>query len=270
MKNSVKLMGVINVSPESFYKGSVPKNARDLANIARQLTKDGADIIDVGAMSTAPYLKTTISEREEAKRLAWAVAIIRKNSRLPISVDTSRYEPALAGRNAGATLLNDVTGLNGDPKLALIAKKFDGVILMAHPSALMNDKSPRPISKIKKILTRSIKKAVANGVRRSRIVIDPGIGFFRDKKNPWWKWDVAVLQSLGELKALRCPILIGVSRKSFIGHLLGGLPPEERLAGSLAATLTAAHHGATWVRTHDVKETGQVLQCAGFFALNNK
>jgi len=255
---SLKIVGVINVSPESFYKGSVTRNTQQLAAMAKKLTGEGADFIDVGAMSTAPYLKTEISADEEAKRLNWAVSILRKNTKTPISIDTSRFEPALAGLAAGATYLNDVTGLHADKRLAALAKKFKGVILMAHPMALPN-KNLKPIIKVKKILKTAINKATKNGVQRSKIVIDPGIGFFRDEKMPWWQWDLDVLKNLSQLKALRCPILIGVSRKSFIGEILGGIPPEQRLGGSLIATLAAVERGATWIRTHDVAETKKLF-----------
>jgi dihydropteroate synthase len=259
-KPPIRLLGVINVSPESFYKGSVPRNERALAALAKRLTKEGADMLDVGAMSTAPYLKTKISETEEAKRLSWAVRVIRKNSRLPISADTARFKPALAALNAGASYLNDVTGLHGDPKLANIARRFKGVILMAHPSVFPRLNTSAPIQKIKRILSRAVKTAVRNGVPRSKIIIDPGIGFFRDENRPWWQWDLLALYELEKLKSLKCLILVGVSRKSFIGKLMGGVPPEKRLSGSLAAAGAAVKNGAGWIRTHDVKETKLMLR----------
>lgn len=248
----VRLLGVINVSPESFYKGSVPKNERGLGKMAAQLAKAGADMIDVGAMSTAPYLKTKISEAEETRRLVWAVNVIRQHTRCPISIDTSRYQPALAGLMAGASYLNDITGLS-EPRILKIAKQFKGLILMAHPSALK--KPLPPILKVKTILAAAIKKAVRNGVPRSKIIIDPGIGFFRSEKMTWWEWDLELIENLKQLHRLKCPVLVGVSRKSFIGNLMGGAPAEERLEGSLLVTRIAVDNGATWVRTHDVKET---------------
>ncbi len=266
MKKGPFLMGVINVSPESFYKGSVPKNARALMQQARKLEKDGADAIDVGAMSTAPYLQTRISEIEEAKRLSWAVNIVRASVRLPLSIDTARLGPALAGLNAGATYLNDVTGLHGDPRLAKHARYFKKVFLMAHPIASPAP-TDRPLEKIKKILRNSVDIALKNGVSRKNLILDPGIGFFRNEKRPWWRWDVETLRGLNQLTTLKCPLLIGVSRKSFIGHMMGGVPPEKRLAGSLAATVAGVRNGAAWVRTHDIKETKRFLS---YFGLSNK
>lgn len=257
--SGVKIMGVINVSPESFYAGSIPKTEDALAKRAVQLTTEGADMIDVGAMSTAPYLETKISATEEADRLGAAVKIIRAKTKLPISIDTSRFEPALAGLQAGATHLNDVTGLNSDAKLLPLLRHFKGVILMAHPSASANGKHLTPIIKVKKILAAAIQKAVKNGVKRSRIIVDPGIGFFRDEALPWWQWDLDIISHLKELGSLKCPLLVGISRKSFIGKLMGGAPPEKRLEGSLAVTRIAVQNSATWVRTHDVKETKLAL-----------
>src|SRR5258708_3997244 len=132
----VRIMGVINASPESFYQGSVRTSGHDIGRVAAKMQGAGADFIDVGAMSTAPYLDTEISEIEEAKRLYTAVRSIRRHTRIPISADTSRALPAEAALRAGAKILNDVTGLRRDPELRLLAKKFDGVILMAHPSGL--------------------------------------------------------------------------------------------------------------------------------------
>lgn len=254
----VRIMGVINVSPESFYQGSIASKASAIARKARELTQQGADIIDVGAMSTAPYLKTRIPEHEEAERLSVAVKIIRKNSPLPISIDTSRAHPALAGLRAGATILNDVTGLSGDKNILPLLKKFRGLILMANPVINPRLQLTRPLPHTLALLRAALKKAAAAGYPSSRLVIDPGIGFFRDAKIPWWKWDIEVLKNLRGLRRLNLPILIGVSRKSFIGELMGGAKPQERLGGSLAATSVAVWNGAHVIRTHDVKETKDV------------
>jgi len=264
----VRIMGVINVSPESFFKGSVHVRANSIKVAARRMTEDGADFIDVGAMSTAPYLKTQISEKDEAERLGWAVRIIRKHTRLPISIDTSRPLPALEGLKAGGKILNDVRGLAGDSAMPGLAKKFSGVILMAHPASIFSPFPKRdkhnPMATVTGILRRNLKLALGAGVSRSRIVIDPGIGFFRNEKWPWWAWDLEILRELKKLRALHQPILIGVSRKSFIGHFTGALP-DERLAGSLAATTAAVLNGASIVRTHDVRETREAVRVAESF-----
>jgi dihydropteroate synthase len=184
---------------------------------------------------------------------------------LPISIDTSRALPAIAGLKAGASILNDVSGLSVDPALLPLLKHFKFVVLMANPIAVLGHVWKNPISDTKLLLQRALGIAFKNGVPKSRIILDPGIGFFRAAKIPWWKWDVAQLKNLRVFRTFGCPLMVGISRKSFIGHLLGGVPAEERLAGSLAATLFAVQNGASIVRTHDVKETKHVLQLADLF-----
>lgn len=256
----VRIMGVINISPESFYKGSVPKNDRALSKKAEELEKEGADLIDVGAMSTAPYLKTEISEIEEARRLSHAVRVIRRSCSLPISIDTSRFAPAEAGFAAGASILNDVTGLLRDPALGKLARYAKGAILMAHPLGAKRLTSPvkDTLSLLKAVLSRARK----NGIPAHKIVLDPGIGFFRGARLPWWKWDLLVLGNLEKIAALPSPLLIGVSRKSFLGKIMGGAPPEKRLEVSVAAAVVAVSKGASLIRTHDVAATREAVHIA--------
>lgn len=258
----VRVMGVINVSPESFFKASVATDARTIAETARALEAEGADFIDVGAMSTAPYLKTQISEEEEAYRLKDAVKSVKRMCRIPVSIDTFRALPAQAGLDAGADILNDIKGFHGNEGLIAIAKRFRGLILMAHPVALDNSPKGAPINTIKKILAGSLKRAKKAGVSLNKIAVDPGIGFFRDTGMPWWQWDAKVLQEIGQLTSLGVPVLAGVSRKSFIGEILNVKNPNDRLSGSLAATAAAVLNGATIIRTHDVKETKEAVRIA--------
>jgi len=259
----VRIMGVINVSPESFYKGSV-QTRKTIQKAARLIDQQGADIIDIGAMSTAPYLTTRISEAEEAKRLAWAVKAVRSATKLPISIDTSRPGPTLAGIRAGADILNDITGLSGGDPMRKVARLAKGLVLMAHPSALANGGggAANPSMTVKRLLQAALKTAVSAGVSPERIVLDPGIGFFRNAHVEWWQWDLAVLRELDSLRALKAPLLIGVSRKSFISQILDGRAPEDRLAGSLAATVAAVLNGAAVVRTHDVAQTRDAVRVA--------
>jgi dihydropteroate synthase len=256
----VRVMGVINLSPESFYKGSVSASTTALLKTIRTFERDGADFIDVGAMSTAPYLKTQISEALETERIIAALTLIKKHTALPISIDTMRARPALAALEAGADILNDVTGLRGDPLMPFVARQFNGVILMAHPSGIKNKITAQPIPTTLSLIKTSVQRARDAGIPATRIAVDPGIGFFRGMKTPWWKWDLAVLAGLKEIERLGYPVLAAVSRKSFIGKILGGVPPEERLAGSLAATKIAVLNGATIIRTHDVKATKQAIR----------
>jgi dihydropteroate synthase len=257
----VAVVGVLNVSPESFYGGSVfPERDRLLA-AAERMVEAGAVLLDVGGMSSAPYLTTRIPETTEEDRLVRAIEGLAPKLGVPISADTWRAGPARQALDAGAVVINDVTGLTGDPGMApLIARTGAGVILMASDRrpALRNNASLTPVS----LLEESLALARAAGIEEERIVVDPGIGFFRCASMPWHEWDCRVLSNLGAIGTLGRPICVGVSRKSFVGALLGQDNPADRLSGSLAATAVAVVNGAHLIRTHDVAETRQAVRVA--------
>ncbi len=256
----VRILGAINVSPESFYKGSVAADESALRRRAEQMATEGADMIDVGAMSTAPYLETEISEAEEIRRVLWAVGVLRTATALPISVDTKRSRVALAALDAGASVINDVSGFRHDAAMAQVAaQRAQGAILMASEGA---PGAHDPIGTVQGLLQDSLSRANAEGLPEQRVVLDPGIGFFRKTAIPWHTWDCEVLQRLAELRFLGRPLLVGLSRKSFIGKVLGHQGPEERLPGSLAATTVAVLRGAQLVRTHDVAPTRDAIRMA--------
>jgi dihydropteroate synthase len=256
----VRLMGAINVGPESFYKGSVSETEDSLKRQAERMAAEGADLLDIGAMSTAPYLTTEITEAEEIRRLTWAIALVRKVVTLPISADTRRSRVALAALEAGADAINDVSGLRHDPGMAeLVARRARGVILMASETAA---DARDPIETVRHLLQESLQIVWRAGVPEHRVVLDPGIGFFRKAALPWYEWDCEVLRRFGELKPLDHPLLVGVSRKSFIGQILGQEHPADRLVGSLAATAIAVVNGAHLIRTHDVGPTREAVRLA--------
>jgi len=257
----VRIMAVVNVSPESFYKGSVHTRADELARTVDLMCADGADIIDVGAMSSAPYLRTQIPESEEGQRLEWAVKIVKRTTHLPISIDSMRSGPAQQALAAGGHIINDISGFQ-DPAMPEVARRAQGVVLMAHPTGHRGKASADPMQHIKKILAASLSKAKTAGIGRQKIILDPGIGFFRNMKLDWWQWDLKVLRELEELKFFKVPFLVGISRKSFIGKLLGGKKAEERLYGSLGATISAVLKGASVIRTHDVGPTRESIRIA--------
>lgn len=256
----VRIMAVLNVSPESFYKGSVHTQRERLAEIAHGMVSAGADIIDIGAMSTAPYLKTYISEAEETDRLAQAISAVAPYVPVPVSADTQRAQAARAALAAGARIINDVSGLKHDPAMApLLAHTDAGVVVMAHePIPQQGD----PLTRIMTALADSLRIAAQAGIARERIVLDPGIGFFRHPGIPWDEWDCTVLRQLPRLRALGLPLLVGVSRKSFIGKILGLPDPADRLIGSLACAAIAVYNGAHVIRAHDVKETVEAVRIA--------
>lgn len=256
------VIGALNVSPESFYGDSVFRDRDQLIRAAEQMVEAGAVLLDVGGMSSAPYLATRISETEEAERLAWAVEGLRAKLAAPISVDTFRATPARAALEAGAAIVNDVSGLTGDPRMALlVARAGAGLILIA------SDRRPgahrgEPTELILDLLGESLALARESGIDDTRIVVDPGIGFFRSSGRPWYDWDCQVLAKLEVLAALGRPICVGVSRKSFLGAVLGQPDPRDRLVGSLAAAAIAVFNGAHVVRCHDVAETRQAVRVA--------
>ena len=256
----VRVMGVLNVSPESFYGGSVHTHLDRLIQAAEQQVSEGADIIDLGAMSTAPYLETHVSEAEETARLAPAVEALAARLDVPVSADTKRAGVARAALAAGARLINDVSGLKHDPAMArCVAEAGVGVVLMA------SEPSPgrgSPLGRIHTALNDSLALARRAGIPTSRIVLDPGIGFFRQPQTAWHEWDCTVLRELGGLRSFGLPLLVGASRKSFIGKITGQSEAAGRLAGSLACAAIAVYNGAHIIRAHDVAETWQAVRMA--------
>lgn len=263
----VKVMGIINASPESFFKGSVRTSADEIAQTARDMQDEGAHIIDIGAMSTAPYLDTIISVEDEIQRLKTAMEATRRSCSLPISVDTPRAEVADAAVKLGADAVNDVTGLKYSPQMAqVIAKAGLPVIIGAYSKESASGRVTGTVGALKE----SIALAKKAGIRKEMMIVDPSIGFFRTEgKSPfftkiagdsgqWYIRDLEVLSNLSKLAAL-APVCVSVSRKSFIGHLLNLPNVEERMIPSIACEVVAAINGASIVRTHNVRETVQAL-----------
>ncbi|MEM4581811.1 MAG: dihydropteroate synthase, partial [Candidatus Korarchaeum sp.] len=185
----VKVMGAINLSPESFYKGSVASSVEEALSIAERMVEEGASIVDVGGMSTAPYLETYVSVDEERSRV---LPVIRKLRDLgvPISVDTHRYEVASAAVDAGATIVNDVSCL-ADGRIADLVASMDLSLILG---ARGRPESSDPLREVRRFLREGLRRA--SGVREERIVVDPLIGFFRDASIPWYVWDSLVLRRL--------------------------------------------------------------------------
>jgi dihydropteroate synthase len=261
-------MGVVNVSPESFYRGSVHVDLDALTRAVIGMVEGGAALIDVGARSSAPYLPTAISETEECDRLSRAVEHLVREVPVPIAADTAALAPARAALDAGARVVNDVSGLSDAGLARLVAEREAGLILMASPPAdalaARADalSASSPIATVKERLSQGLERAQRAGVLEERIVIDPGIGFFRRGPITWDEWDVQILGHLAVLLDLGRPLCVGVSRKSFIGAITGRTSPAERLAGSLAATVAAVWNGAALIRAHDVPETVDAIRVA--------
>lgn len=261
----VKVMGIINVSPESFYKDSIRQIDEQIAEAAKEMQQNGADIIDIGGMSTAPYLETMVSVEEETRRIRRAINVVKDACDLPISADTVRAIVAKDAIAAGAEIINDITGLKYDENMAkIVARAKLPVIIGAYSTAVSKGRVADTI----KALKESIILAKKAGIADSDMIVDPSIGFFRaEGKNPfftkmshisWYMYDLKVISKLDKLNVLKKPICISVSRKSFIGHLLN-LKVEERLVPSIVCEMVAAINGAKIIRTHNVKETVQAL-----------
>ncbi|MFZ1077902.1 MAG: dihydropteroate synthase [Nitrosotalea sp.] len=266
--NPPRIMGIINVSPESFYKKSVYTEPKEIAKIAKQIEEDGADFIDIGGMSTAPYLKTRVTEKTEIDRITKAISAVQKISKLPISVDTCRANVAKKAFELGVEILNDVTGLQYDQNMTVILEEYcPSVIVCAFSKQTITGNQ---VTQTRNLLAKSISIAEKSGISKSKIVVDPAIGFFRKNakgilftkiNSDWLKRDIDIIQNLSSIK-LGCPLLVSVSRKSFIGSLLNEKDPDKRLYGSLAAETIAVLNGANIVRTHNVKATCDAIEIA--------
>ena len=263
-----KIMGIINSSPESFYKDSISVDENILSDRAIKMEKDGADIIDIGGMSTAPYLNTLISVDKEIERLRSAINAIKNVCRVPISIDTCRSDVVKASIEMGIDLVNDVTGLKYDSKMkTIITSSGLPVIIGAYGNRSITYKSG-DISETIDILQESIQLAIQSGINEDKLIVDPLIGFFRMVgNNPfftkishenWYERDIEIISNLKNLSTLSKPICISVSRKSFIGHLFG-LTAIERLIPSIITQVICLQNGTDIIRTHDVKETKVAL-----------
>ena len=264
-KNPVRIMGILNTSPESFYKKSINLNKNDIKNSVKQMESDGADFIDVGGMSTAPYLSTIVSEKTEIKRIINAIKIIQNFSNLPISVDTCRSNVARIALEHGVEIINDISGLKFDNKMQDVISDFSpSLILCAYDSKIV---SGNDVVSTKRLLRESLKIAKKSCVPNEKIVLDPAIGFFRKTgqgpfftkiKSDWVKRDLTIIQNLKLIKQ-NFPILVSVSNKSFIGSILGLENPADRLFGSIAAESISVINGADIIRTHNVGATRDAI-----------
>jgi dihydropteroate synthase len=264
--NPVRVMGIINTSPESFYKKSVFTDKKTISKTAKLMEENGADFIDVGGMSTAPYIKTLVSEDREIKRITNAIDAIQKVSKLPISIDTCRAKVAKVALQLGAKIVNDVSGLKYDKNMINVLEEYcPSVIVCAFSNELMRG---NPVIQARKLISQSTAMAIKSGIPKNEIVVDPAIGFFRKKargilftkiNSNWLQRDLLVLKNLNQIKG-QYPILVSISRKSFIGELLDEPDPANRFYGSLAAETFAILNGADVIRTHNVRATSDIIK----------
>jgi dihydropteroate synthase len=255
----VKLMGVVNVTPDSFSDGGLYLDPEAAIAHGRALAAEGAAILDVGGESTRPGAAPVAAE-EERRRVEPVVAALAGVAEA-ISVDTSKATVAEAALDAGASIVNDVTALRADPEMAaLVADRGAGLILMhmaGDPRTMqVNPEYGDVVAEVRDFLAARMDAAVAAGIDESRIWLDPGIGFGKTVRH-----NLELLRGIGELATLGRPVVVGTSRKSFIGRT-DGSPTDDRLGGTIATSILAATAGARVLRVHDVREMAQALTLA--------
>lgn len=264
-----KIMGIINASPESFYKESVATGKKIISGRAIEMEEEGADLIDIGGMSTAPYGHTLVSSNKEVERLRDSISAVKDVCNIPLSVDTPRAEVAEVSIDMGVDLVNDVTGLKYDEKMkSVVFSSGLPVIIGAYGDRSVTYSSGDMAETIN-ILQKSLVLADESGISEDKLIVDPLIGFFRKSGNSpfftkishqnWYDRDIGIISNLKHLSNLSKPICISVSRKSFIGHLFK-LTETERLIPSIILQVICALNGTDIIRTHDVKETRVALE----------
>jgi dihydropteroate synthase len=252
------IMGILNVTPDSFFDGGKHALRESAVAQAERMVAEGAGIIDVGGQSTRPGF-VEISAEEEIARVVPVIEQLVRLEKVVVSIDTYKPAVAKAALEAGAHVLNDVHGLQGAPELARLAAEYGAAVVAMHHDERFRDYVRRPgdtahgiavvdlIERMKTWLARSLEIAAAAGVVAEQVVLDPGIGFFKTQEQ-----NLEIMGRLAGLRGLGCPLLLGASRKSVIGHVLGGQPVEDRLEGTLATTTLAVWQGVEIVRVHDV------------------
>lgn len=249
------VMGILNVTPDSFSDGGQFFDAARAIAHAREMAAKGADIIDIGAESTRPYGDAVaVTADEEIARLTPVLPQVAALG-CPVSIDSMKARVAAWALDAGATILNDVWGLQRDPDMAAVAARSHAPIIVMH-NREKADPAIDIMSDVEQFFTRSLEIADRAGVRREQIVLDPGIGFGKTPEQ-----SIEVLAKFRTLKTFGLPLLIGASRKRFINSIVPS-EPDQRLGGSIASHLLAVIDGADIVRTHDVAETMQALRVA--------
>ncbi len=260
MSRRTAVMGIVNVTPDSFADGGRYLDSEKAIAHGIALASQGADIVDVGGESTRPGARP-VSAGEEMGRVLPVIRGLRRTLSIPISIDTTKADVARAAVDEGADMVNDISALRFDPAMAplVAAAKLPVVLMHMLGTPRTMQQSPRyqdVVEEVKEFLRRRIRFALEAGVSAERIIIDPGIGFGKNLDH-----NLALLRGLPSLASLGQPLLVGPSRKTFVGKLLDA-GPEERLEGSLAAAVAAVLAGANIIRTHDVKESRRAIRIA--------
>lgn len=243
------IMGILNITPDSFSDGGKFNDIQAAINQAKKMVDEGADIIDIGGESTRPGHET-VSEEEEVKRVVPIIEALSKELKVPISVDTYKGRVAELALRAGAAMINDVWGFKKDNYIAEVAAKYNV------PCCLMHNRDNKNYNNLMQDILRDLEESITialkAGVKRENIIIDPGIGFAKSYED-----NLKTMNNLEKLNSLGFPMLLGTSRKSMVGLALN-LPVEERLEGTLATTAIGIMKGCEFIRVHDIKENKRV------------
>jgi len=252
-------MGILNITPDSFSDGGKFFDKQTAIGHALRMVEEGADIIDVGGLSTRPG-SAPVEVEEEIRRAVPVIEAIAPKVKVPVSIDTYRAEVARRAIDGGASMVNDISGLRFDPEMAAVAAKADVPVIVMHIKGTPRDMQKNPtyealIPEILDYLRGSIRIARGAGVRQ--VIIDPGIGFGKT-----FDHNLEIIHNIREFTRMGHPVLVGPSRKAFIGEILGGVPAGERVEGTAAAVAACVLGGAHIVRVHDVKEMVRVVRVA--------
>jgi len=257
--NRMKFMGIINATPDSFFEGSRTQNAELAIQKAIELIAQGADIIDIGGESTRPGCDP-VTDEEEISRVIPIIEGIRKiDKRILISIDTYRSETARRAILAGGDIINDISAMSFDSKMAEIVKKFNVPVILMHIKGTPKNMQTNPVYEdvvkdVTAFFEERIAYAIEQGIARDKLILDPGIGFGK-----LYEHNIELIKRIGEFHKLGLPILLAVSRKSSIGIALGNVPPNDRLEGTLAVSCFAALKNIEMVRVHDVIENRRAV-----------
>lgn len=256
------VMGVLNLTPDSFYDGGRYTHLQDALARAEQMLQEGVDILDIGGESTRPGSEPVPVDEELRRVIPVVEAIAQRYPNAVLSVDTTKSPVARYALQAGASIVNDISGMTFDPEMPAVVAEFGALVVLMHIKGTPKTMQENPtyadvVAEVRATLQAHTERAQKAGIPPENIWLDPGIGFGKTVEH-----NLQLLRGLPTLKALGYPLLVGTSRKSFIGHLLGGLPPEERLEGTLATLALSVAWGADVVRVHDAKAAVRTVRIA--------
>jgi len=255
------IMGILNITPDSFSDGGLHFDKSSAVDHALRMVEDGADILDIGGESTRPGSEPVSLEEELSRTLPVIEALAGKIT-VPISIDTYKSEVALRALESGASIVNDISGMRFDPEMAGIVSRHKVPVVIMHIKGTPKNMQANPtynalVPEIMDYFQESIRFAAKSGIPENMIILDPGIGFGKT-----FEHNLEIINNLDQFSLLKKPLLIGPSRKAFLGKILGGLPPHERIEGTAASVAISIMKGAHIVRVHDVRQMSRVARVA--------